>query len=169
MRNVGLCVRRVRADDGEVLKTMRLAALKDAPSAFGSTYDAEAAGTDADWTSRARAGADGSNQVTFFALLDDRIVGLVGGFRPDHDRSVVDLVSMWTTPAARRTGAGRALVRSVLRWAHETDAAAVELWVTRENDAARRLYESLGFAETGDVRPLPSDSCRDELRMRFRL
>ena len=45
---------------------------------------------------------------------------------------------------------------------------AVELWVTRGNDRAVRLYESAGFRATGDHQPLPSDPCRDELRMRRR-
>ena len=44
-------------------------------------------------------------------------------------------------------------------------AERVELWVTRGNDPARHLYESMGFVETGDHQPLPSDPCKDEIRM----
>lgn len=40
-----------------------------------------------------------------------------------------------------------------------------ELWVTRSNDSALALYQRAGFALTGDYQPLPSDPCRDELRM----
>jgi hypothetical protein len=29
-----------------------------------------------------------------------------------------------------------------------------------------RLYEATGFRLTGDYQPLPSDPCKDELRMR---
>lgn len=46
---------------------------------------------------------------------------------------------------------------------------AVELWVTRGNDAAVRLYETAGFRLTGGHQPLPSDPCKDELRMRLPL
>jgi ribosomal protein S18 acetylase RimI-like enzyme len=35
----------------------------------------------------------------------------------------------------------------------------------RGNDAAQQLYESMGFIVTGDHKPLPSDPCKDEVRM----
>jgi GNAT superfamily N-acetyltransferase len=164
---VSLTVRRIRPDEGETLRTHRLAALRDTPSAFGSTYDSEVGRTLAEWTDRARLGADGRDRVTYLALLDRHVVGIVGGFRAAPDRPVVDLVSMWTAPAARRAGVGRALVASVVEWARDTGATAVELWVAHGNEPAQRLYESCGFVETGDVAPLPSDPCRDELRMRL--
>ncbi len=156
----------MRGDEGETLKAIRLEALADAPFAFGSTYEAECERPAAEWAARARAGADGVERVTFFAERDDGIVGLVGGFRPQADRPVVELVSMWTSPAARRSGVGRALVSAVLDWGRAIGASSVELWVTHGNDAARRLYEAIGFRATGDVQPLPSDPCKDELRMR---
>ena len=39
------------------------------------------------------------------------------------------------------------------------------LWVTRGNAPAQLLYESMGFRETGEYQPLPSDPCADEIRM----
>lgn len=159
-------VRRIRSDDGPLLKTMRLAALADTPFAFGSTHAAEAVLTDDDWTVRAERAAGGDYSLYVVAELDGgRVVGIAGAYRPDPSRHVVDLVSMWTAPEARRTGAGRLLVRAVVDWARSTGAAAVELWVTRGNDPAERLYRSMGFVETGDHQPLPSDPCKDELRM----
>jgi ribosomal protein S18 acetylase RimI-like enzyme len=58
------------------------------------------------------------------------------------------------------------LVDAVLGWARQSGASTVELWVTRGNDAAVRLYEAHGFLPTGHHQPLPSDPCKDELRMR---
>ena len=66
----------------------------------------------------------------------------------------------------RRAGIAAELVKAILSWARETDATTVDLWVTRGNDAAARLYEAAGFWATGEHQPLPSDSCKDELRMR---
>jgi GNAT superfamily N-acetyltransferase len=160
-------VRRVRAHEVEVLKSNRLAALRDTPSAFGSTYADEVVRTDAEWADRAGLGSEGSERATFFAEIDGAVVGLVGGHRAEPGQSVVNLVSMWTSPAARRTGVGRALVGAVVEWARATGASNVELWVTRGNDPAQRLYASCGFEVTGDVQPLPSDPCRHELRMRL--
>jgi ribosomal protein S18 acetylase RimI-like enzyme len=159
-------VRRVRADEGPVLKQVRLAALVDSPSAFGSSYAAEVDQPDEHWASRAELGAAGERSVTFFAVDDGSVVGLVGAYRPDAAGPSVELVSMWVSPAQRRAGIAADLVDAVVRWAHGTGATAVELWVTRGNDAAVRLYEAAGFRSTGVDRPLPSDPCKDELRMR---
>ncbi|MEO1059232.1 MAG: GNAT family N-acetyltransferase, partial [Actinomycetota bacterium] len=72
-------------------------------------------------------------------------------------------------PAARRAGTGRVLVDAVVDWGRVTGADAIELWVTRGNDDAADLYRRSGFDETGDVAPLPSDPCKDEIRMRLPL
>jgi GNAT superfamily N-acetyltransferase len=158
-------IRCVREDEGHALKTCRLAALKESPFAFGSSYEAEASRPDDEWTARARAGAAGVERITFFALMNDEIVGLVGGFRPDADGFVVELVSMWTSPDARRAGVGRALVGAVLDWAREVSARSVGLWVTLGNSPALCLYGSMGFRETGESQPLPSDPSHSEVRM----
>ena len=76
---------------------------------------------------------------------------------------MIELVSMWTSPVGRGQGLGAKLVNKVIEWA---DGDAVELWVTHGNDNAQRLYARHGFAVTGEVAPLPSDPCKDELRMR---
>jgi ribosomal protein S18 acetylase RimI-like enzyme len=157
-------IRRVQSDEGEALKAVRLAALSDSPFAFGSTHRAEAGRPDTEWAARARAGAEGIGRVSFFALLDDEVVGLIGAYRPDEG-AVVELVSMWTAPGARRSGVGRALVGAVLEWAASRSAATVRLWVTDGNTPALRLYESLGFRATGESQPLPSNSSLRELRM----
>lgn len=159
-------VRRICADEGPVLKTIRLRALADAPSAFGSSYAAEFDQPHDHWTSRAEHGAAGGHSVTFFALVDGSVVGMVAAYRPDAAVPAVELVSMWVSPPQRREGIASELAGAVLRWAHETGAATVDLWVTRGNDPAMRLYEAAGFRFTGDHQPLPSDPCKDELRMR---
>ena len=159
-------VRRVRTDEGPLLKAVRLAALADSPSAFGSSYAAEADQPDDHWNDRARLGAAGERSATFFGVVDEAVVGLVSAYRPDPSRLSTELVSMWVSPAHRRAGIAADLVTAVVGWAHQSGMATVELWVTRGNDAAVRLYEKAGFRLTGDHQPLPSDPCKDELRMR---
>lgn len=114
-------------------------------------------------------GAAGEHSVTFFAVVDESVVGLVSAHRPDPADLSAELVSMWVSPAHRRAGIAAELVTAVVDWAHQTGMATVELWVTRGNDAAVRLYEYAGFRATGDHQPLPSDPCKDELRMRLLL
>ena len=162
-------VRRVRTDEGPLLKSVRLAALTDSPSAFGSSYAAEADLPDEHWTDRAMLGAAGERSATFFGIVDESVVGLVSAYRPDRAGLSAELVSMWVSPAHRRAGIAAELVTAVVVWAHQTGMASVELWVTRGNDAAVLLYEMAGFCLTGDHQPLPSDPCKDELRMRLPL
>jgi len=168
----GVVVRRVTAADGSLLRDLRLRALEDAPAAFASTYAAEVERRQAEWDDRAADGASGPDRFTGLALDGDAGVGLVGGFRNEDDghHADIDLVSMWVAPSHRGTGVAALLVEAVLDWAcDEAQARVVGLWVTRGNTAAQRLYERLGFVETGDVQPLPSDPCKDEVRMVFGL
>jgi GNAT superfamily N-acetyltransferase len=148
---------------------VRLAGLEDAPSAFGSTYELEADRPEAEWVQRATEGSRGDDRATFFAQLDDEIVGLVGGYREEPSSQVVELVSMWIAPHVRRRGVGADLVDAVRAWAVETNATTISLWVTRGNTAAERLYRSAGFVATGQVQRLPSDSSYDEARMELSL
>lgn len=171
-----IAVRRITPDQAQVLRAVRLAALADTPAAFGSTLDRELAFDDTEWADRARAGATGDDRCTFLAWHDDgRVVGIVGGYRVDPSEGAVDaphgidLVSMWTDPTVRRAGIGGALVDAVIGWARGGGADRVELWVTRGNDPAQTLYESKGFVVTGDHQPLPSDPCKDEIRMMLAL
>lgn len=160
-----LTARRIQEDDGALLGAMRLRALADSPSAFGSTYEAEALRTAEDWTARAAHGAVAADRVTFFAFLDTRPVGLAGGYWSEPDIGRVDLVSMWVSPSARRRGVARSLIRSVLDWAVDVCATSVGLWVTAGNTPAVKLYSGFGFAATGERQPLPSDTGKEELRM----
>ena len=163
----GVIIERIRPDEWARLRSVRLAALTDSPAAFGSTLERELAFGDHEWQARAAASAEGSDRATFLARSGDEVVGIVGGF---VEGDAVELVSMWVAPSARGTGLGRSLVERVVEWtADDTGAARVDLWVVRGNDAAQALYERMGFAVTDDVQPLPSDPCKDEIRMTRRL
>lgn len=135
-----------------------MAALADTPSAFAKTFDEESAYPDDQWASTAESRSVGDEAVTFFAEVDDEVRGLVGG----HRLNDAELVSMWVDPQARGTGVAEALVAAVIEWAD----GPVELWVTRGNDRAIAFYRRMGFVETDDVQPLPSDPCKNEVRMR---
>ena len=61
-------VRRIRPDEGPVLRAVRIAALTDTPSAFGASLADTLTLTDAEWAARARRGAAGDEIATFFAV-----------------------------------------------------------------------------------------------------
>ena len=159
-------VRRIRPDEGQTLRSIRLAALSDSPAAFGSTLSREMQLSGDDWAERARRSASGSERALFFAVGEEEsILGMAGGYRPEGMAPEVELISMWTDPSARRSGVGRLLVNAVIEWSRSVGAEKVDLWVTRGNGPAECLYRAMGFVPTGHHQPLPSDPCRDELRM----
>lgn len=152
-------VREVGPDEWETLREIRMAALSEAPYAFGSTYEREAPFTEEQWRGRLTSGS-----VTFFAELAGSSVpaGLAGVYETDGD---ADLVSMWVRPSARGTGAADALVNTAADWAKARGHDALYLWVTESNARARGLYERCGFTPTGECQPLPSDPSLPEIRM----
>ena len=105
----------------------------------------------------------------FFAEEEGTTVGLVGGYRDIEDDTVVELIAMWVAPSWRRRGVAALLVEAVCDWASETGAHSVALWVTSGNAPAAALYRALGFVETGELQPLPSDPSKDEVRLARRL
>jgi GNAT superfamily N-acetyltransferase len=154
-------VRVATTADWQVLRAIRLAALRDAPDAFGSTYAEQAASVEADWRRRISRGG------TFFAYVPEvdgnEPAGLVGGFQEKPD--TVELVSLWVRPQARGLGVGEALVAAVIDWARARNATSVHLWLTEANQRARMLYERCGFSPTDERQPLPSKSNLTEVGM----
>lgn len=55
------------------------------------------------------------------------------------------LGDLYVAPSGRRTGAGRALLREVLRRAREAGVAGVQLETAYDNHIAQGLYEAEGF------------------------
>ncbi|MFG2387864.1 GNAT family N-acetyltransferase [Streptomyces lavendulae] len=55
------------------------------------------------------------------------------------------LNDLYVAPSGRRTGAGRALLREVLRRAREEGVTGVQLETAYDNRVAQGLYESEGF------------------------
>ena len=60
-----------------------------------------------------------------------------------------ELENIVVAPAVRRMGIGRHLMDALLVQARQTNSTSVFLEVRESNTAARRLYENLGFMETG--------------------
>jgi ribosomal protein S18 acetylase RimI-like enzyme len=161
-------VRRIRPDEGETLRAIRLRALADAPLAFGSTHARENAYPPERWRDWAQASSAGGAQAFFFATdaPSDAPVGLASGAIRDTDPRTAHLYAMWVAPEARGSGAGAALVDAVVGWARERGAARVLTEVTVGNDTAARLYERAGFRDTGERAPLGHSDAQTALLAR---
>ncbi len=164
-------VRQTTADDWKTWRDLRLRALQDTPTAFGSTYEREAGFTEDDWRERAGGPANavalgnGTAGPSVLAFVGDVAVGMGGGFRDLP--GWLHVVAMWTDPSWRGHGAGSAVLGQLKAWS----AAAglrVHLDVETTNEGARRLYERAGFVATGETRPLRDGSSYRVERMVLR-
>lgn len=143
-------IRRLRADEWQELRELRLRALADAPQAFAFTLGEAERQSDAEWRDAAHRGAAGDRQSTFVADEGGRFVGMAIGRFPDpDDPELVNLIAMWVDPMARRKGLGTRLVNAVLRWAAERGARTVRLGVNESDERAVAFYRALGFKATG--------------------
>jgi ribosomal protein S18 acetylase RimI-like enzyme len=89
------------------------------------------------------------------AELEKQVVGCLA-VRP-LGAGACEMKRLYVSPPARRTGAGRALVEAAVRLARERGYERMRLDTIGSMEAARSLYESLGFRETAAYRhnPLP--------------
>ena len=145
-------IERIGPDQGDILRDVRLRALREAPYAFGTRYEDAVDEPEQEWTASARASARGSSRAYFLAFNDAparndgverHAVGMVQGRRRPPDDCL--LFSMWVAPEARASGVGRGLVQAVSDWGAGFGARRVVLWVTQANDGARRFYDRIGF------------------------
>jgi hypothetical protein len=91
-------MRAVSPDDWEIWRMLRLAALAEAPYAFGSLLADWQGRNDREDRWRSRLSIPGSFNVV--AEIDDQPVGMASGV-PTIEDSVVELISMWIAPTAR--------------------------------------------------------------------
>jgi GNAT superfamily N-acetyltransferase len=155
-------VREVTPEDWQVMRDTRLAALREAPSAFASTAEREAAYDEAKWRAWTQMSGTG---VMYFAEVAGLAepAGLAGVYLDGDEAHVV---AMWVRPAARGRKVGEALIEATAGWVRSRGFATLYLWVAAPNAPARKLYERCGFTDTGERQPLPSDPAIPEVKMR---
>ena len=152
-------IRRIRSEEWQELKGLRLQALRDAPDAFGSTYEQEVADPDDEWRRWATAGAEDGRDCVVVAIDDgERWVGMAMGAEHREQPNVAYVFAMWVAPAARRKGIGLRLTEAVVAWGRAAGFPEIRVRVTEANEAAVSLYRRAGFADTGERMPLRQGS-----------
>jgi len=149
-------VTQLNESDWRAFATLRLRALEDTLGPDDPQYRAETSFTAAQWRRRLRA------HTQFAAVVDDRLVGLIGAQRESTE--TVYLYSLWVEPAARGHDLAGALLTAAVAWARSQRVRTVTLRVGAKNAAARGVYERLGF---GVAQPSRKSAGRpaDELTM----
>lgn len=133
-----IVIRQAAPVDWELAKAIRLRALADAPDAYLSTLEDEAAFADSVWIER----LENAHHLLAFDGAD--AVGSVTGLPRG------EMVAMWVAPSHRRLGVATRLIAELLNWARDVGMTELRAWVADGNDGALRLYLREGFVPTGE-------------------
>ncbi|MBD0694916.1 GNAT family N-acetyltransferase [Streptomyces sp. CBMA123] len=149
-------IRRLAATEYRELRTIRLEALRDSPTAFSSSHADTAALPEDAWQRQAAVEATSEESATFIALdAAGNWIGIAGVGPlpdiPDH----VHIHSVYVSPHHRGpAGPAADLVRASIRHAQEhTDVRWLTLGVHEGNGRALAFYRRLGFQPTGKLVP----------------
>jgi ribosomal protein S18 acetylase RimI-like enzyme len=151
-------VRALGAEDWEAYRQVRLAALKDSPEAFASSYDAEVEYDEDFWRLRL------TRSERLLAEAGGEAVGIASLGQAEED-GVAELFGMWVTPSHRGKGVAWELTHAAAVHARAAGRRALKLWVSTDNGRAVAFFSSYGFRPADERRPMTTDASVEELAM----
>jgi ribosomal protein S18 acetylase RimI-like enzyme len=159
----GISARRVRTDEWQLVRSLRLASTADpdAPIAFLENHDEVAARTDDFWRTRTADAAQSETVAQFVAVIEEDAVGSLSVIiratgQKDHfgtyiDDRRADVVGVWVRPDRRGTGAIDALLAAAAEFVAAVGLRRMQLDVHRDNQRAQAAYRRSGFEPTGEA------------------
>ncbi len=136
-------VRRIRASEWEIYKTLRLNALRLAPDSFGTTYQDVLSLPDSEWQARVHRFSTDPLAINFLASIQEKPLGMVSCFIKDK----AEMVQMWVEPVGRGKGLAQALVEELKSAVRDVGQTQLFASVFESNQSAFLLYRKLGFQE----------------------
>ena len=143
-------IRVLKPADAKAYFTLRLEALQDTPEAFASSYEEEK-DTPLE-VYRSRFQSDNPISITFGAFDQQKLIGVVSLVRESklklHHKA--NIFAMYITPEKRGFGLSRILLGEAIKMAKTwRGLEQINLAVVSTNDAAKKLYASMGFEVFG--------------------
>jgi GNAT superfamily N-acetyltransferase len=154
---MSILTRRLKPDEVELHRDLRLWALSDSPDSFGDTFAEAAVRPPSYWEELTRSVTESGAHVMFLAFEGDSLIGSAYGLRDQERTDGGRVGGMWVRPESRRLGVGIALLEAVLDWARACAFTRLALWAPGQNPAAMALYHRAGFRETGNRRSLATN------------
>lgn len=146
-----MTIRLLTFDDAGDYRELRLQALRESATAFGSSYEHEAELPLSEFVARLRLHGDPANGI-FGALNDSgRLIGMIGFSRENRPKRahIGSLYSMYVLPECRGAQVGAALLDKAVSHARQLGLRQIILAVNTSNAAACGLYRSHGFERFG--------------------
>ena len=158
-------IRRLDRGDASIFRDIRLEGLVSHPEAFGASFEEELEQSEAQFGDRIE------NNFIFGGFADEgTLAGViaVARSRGAKMRHIASIWGLYVRPEARGSGLSRLLMTAAVDEAR-TMCRSLRLTVVSSNDAAIRLYESIGFkAWARDSEALKvGDVYYDEILMRL--
>jgi RimJ/RimL family protein N-acetyltransferase len=143
-------IRQLNLADLDAFFQLRLRGLQAHPEAFGTSHQEALEKGPAQYRAilQGTQAADGNFVLGAFNTPDLGLIGTVGLRREPRlkERHKAVVVGMYVAPEAAGHGVGRALLKDLLARSERIEGLRqIQLVVTKQNEAARHLYESLGF------------------------
>jgi ribosomal protein S18 acetylase RimI-like enzyme len=145
-----LKIKPMQLDQWQLHKAVRCAALADAPYAYSSTLESALKRSDDDWAALTRQRASEANNLTFFAFEGETPCGMAAC---SIEGDEAEMFGVWVAPTHRRNGVGLALVEFARDWAKLRGARLLKAGVFDDNAGALAFYHSVGFDDTGKIKP----------------
>jgi len=136
-------LRRIRTDEWQAFKTLRLAALEQNGEQFGQSYAEVSLLSDERWQEDTAKAAESDEFYVILAFDETTPVGMSACVRREDFGKII---MVWVDPQYRGSGIGRLLVEKTMA---EAGAPSYRLTVVEGNTPAIRTYERLGFTPTG--------------------
>jgi ribosomal protein S18 acetylase RimI-like enzyme len=143
-----MIVRELTRDDARAYQELRLYALQESPTAFGSSYSEEM-NRPLDMVEDRLGSLAGH---TFGAFdQEGKLIGMATLYRDQHINSnhKAFLFGMYVSPEYRGQGVGKSLMEKVIAQARALGLRQINLSVNNANEAPVGLYESFGFERYG--------------------
>lgn len=144
-----MLVRRLTPRDAAAYRTLRLAGLAEAPTAFASSHAEEAAWPIEVYAERLAGRAD---RGSFGAFEGETLVGVVTLGREDRPKTAhkAHIWGLYVDPGWRGQGVARLLLSAALELARAVPGVRrLNVSLNAANEPARRLYQSFGFQAYG--------------------
>ena len=129
-------------------REIRLKAFQTDPASFGESYEREAKKSEEE----IRKQLQDPNYRAYIARIDNKIVALVvyALIIPKNVEHMARISSVFTDPDFRRQGIGEKLMKRALDDLHQNSITSrIALSVGADKEAARKMYQKLGFVEFG--------------------
>lgn len=157
-------VRRLKQNEGEIYRSLRLESLVDSPEAFASTLESALERSFESWTEQANSTASGSQRNTVLGFYGDVPVGLAALYQAPDTADTAHLIQVWVHPDHRGTELATNLICQLIMWAKDCSYRQIIAEVNVENTRAINFYQKQGFQVVEEIRTLCCGSSKREAK-----